>query len=604
MGFLDRLFGSPEDNIGDVVTIPDEIIKEALKETIPSIPDEKVERVVESIKSNLVPLGGNQVGIEIDRVIDIFNEELSDLYEPIQKGGNRLALCKQIDEFVKANPEISNSVKLMASYIAYGSSDITIEDYKSVIVCNIEQIRNKALEHILRFEENSKIKRLVYRLAQDLVKYEDAFLEKVRNKEGKIVSVKYLPSNTMIIKYDPISGEPVAYYQVLSNSDYSYVDEDKLIEYDSDYLGGEKKVIEFKPEDIVHINNGSPVGISDSPMLSMAILWKFLKLLEESLVIHRVTRAKRFIIFFVDVTGKDKIAARKTITTFTAALKRVFSIDPNSGSILSRNSTIQAATDLVIPVTKDSATKVQTIPSDPSATKIDDLKFYTNRLLTNFMTSWIFYPERTGKEELQKEAFIRLVKIYQKHMSYALTDLYREYLRDRGIPNSVLDIKIQFPNPDTQAEVKVIDVVVRRMMIVNQVTALLGVTPPIRWVVRYVFRDLSQTEIEELVSLIEQEIQKQKEQAKGQELPSIFEKAGMEESESSVLDQIIKISEFFEEDMISDSELEKVREKSNVKMKVIQDKEKELGMELFNKRQEAINQALKYLEMSKLPKYE
>ena len=597
MGFFDSLFGKSSDSSDEIyLTIDTERLKDIVRDTLPIKDEQQLEKVVESIRSSLVPLNENA----IDKIGEVVTETLSELYEV--GGYNRIHLCKQVDEFVRANPEIANSIKLIASYIAYGASDVNIEDYKAIIVSESEDIKEKAFEKIEKFECESGIKRLIYRLAQDLVKYEDAFLEKIRNKDGKVVGVKYLPSNSIIIQVDPVTGKPIKYYQVISPDEIKYVDEQNIFTSINKYTL-EKKVIEFDPDDIVHINNGSPIGLSDSPILSIAILWRFLRLLEESLVIHRVTRARRFIIFFLDVTGKTRDKVRSAINSFTAMLKRIFSIDVDSGSVISRNSIVQAATDLVIPITKDSATKVQTIPSDPSATKIEDLKFYTNRLLTNFMTGWIFYPERTGKEEIQKEAFIRLVKIYQKHFSYALTDLYREYLKERGFTSNVVTVKIQFPNPDTQQEAKVIDIVVRRMVVVNQITAIMGVTPPIRWIVSYVFRDLSQIEVDELVSLIEQELKKQEEKAKGQELPSIFEKVTDGDSERSILDQIVALAEHYEDEHSGEEgQLEPIREKAGTTtfQQTLSTKDAEFrrkGYDLFEARAKVIEQSLRYLDL-------
>jgi hypothetical protein len=611
MGLFKKIFGLEridEDFENTAYQIDEERLKNLIAQEFNIEDDEALDRVVESIKSNIVKLDGESEG----DVIDAFKEELDLLYTVNYY--NRIDLCKKIDEFVKANPEVSNSVKLFASYIAYGASEINIEEYKVILVSKDEETKNTMFNLVQRFERNSKIKELVYRLAVDLVKYEDAFLEKIRNADGKVVSVKYLPSNTMLIKYDPKTGKPVEYIQVIDDTSIRFTDERRIFDEISLSFDQKTKIRKFSPEDIVHINNGTPIGVSDSPLVSMAILWKLLRILEESLVIHRLTRARRFIIFFVDVSGKTKKAIRRTIQSFTNMLKRVFRINVESGSLIGRNSSLQASMDLVIPITKDSATKVQTIPSDPSAVKIDDLKFYTNRLLTNFLTGWVFYPEKTGKEEIQKEAFIRMVKIYQKHFSYALTDLYKEYLSERGIRFvNGTDLRIQFPNPDAQSEVKVVDTIVRRMMVVNQITAILGVVPPIRWIVSYVFRsDLSQVEIEELVALIEEEIRKQEEKAKGQELPASFNT----ESASDVLSLIGAIPENSDKDFSpldelvfvgsmdeneeSVSEQSKFHNSSNIVDLLISEPnkvKKSQAIELTETRLKATQQAIELLKM-------
>ena len=57
MGILDSLFG--KDKVDTYVTISEEKIREAIKETLPIQDEHQLERVVESIKSSLVPLNEN-----------------------------------------------------------------------------------------------------------------------------------------------------------------------------------------------------------------------------------------------------------------------------------------------------------------------------------------------------------------------------------------------------------------------------------------------------------------------------------------------------------------------------------------------------------------
>ena len=50
-------------------------------------------------------------------------------------------------------------------------------------------------------------------------------------------------------------------------------------------------------------------------------------------------------------------------------LKTIFSFDKDRGDIYKQNSTIRGDSDIIIPVTKNSATKVQSIDSDDSVKK-------------------------------------------------------------------------------------------------------------------------------------------------------------------------------------------------------------------------------------------
>lgn len=445
---------------------------------------------------------------------------------------NRTAACKEVETFVRQNPEVSNSVRLYASYITFGSAEIKLEEYRTVFNSKNPERVKQAEEYINRWENSTKIKRKIFLLAKDIMPYGDAFLEKIYTN-GKISGISYIPAKTMQIKVSR-QGHPLKYFQIVDQATHFADDE---IDTSTAPLD-ERTVIEFETKEIVHFNDGSSLGVTDTPLYNLVVLWKFLKMLEEAMLIHKMTRARRFIVFFLDVTGKTKKEIRSSVSNFTSGIKSLFKMDLKKGDILSDTSSIPASSDLVIPVHKDSATKVESIPSDPSATQIQDLKFYLNRLTTNLLTSYIFSNDvKTGKEDVIEKAFMRMVRIYQRQMEYSLEDLYMEVLQQGGFDD--VSAKIIFPPPDANQEIKIIDTIVRRMMIVNQLTGSLGSAPPIKWVVNYAFKDLTQFEIKELIQLMEEEAKKAlEEQSSEEEMQSVFdsEKEGSTNAQESIDD--------------------------------------------------------------------
>ena len=439
-------------------------------------------------------------------------DKISTIYTQPQ---NRLNFCELVTKFISENPEAFNSVRIYASYICYGSIELKLDEYKTTLIHADENVIKKAQKIIERFEKTSKIKRLMYLVASEVVKFGDAFLEKIKGSDGKLAAVAYLPSKDMLFKLDKL-GNPEKFYQVQAQR---Y--ENKLPYEIFNDLDKSKKGIAFEKYEIVHFNDGTPAGFADNPFSTLAFLWKSLKLIEESLIIHRVTRARRLIVFFLDVTGRTKEQIRRSVNSFVSKLTSIFRINTDEGTLYKNKSVIKQGNDIVIPVTKESATKVQVIPSDSSATNINDVQFYHSRIMQNMLTTHIFGNEKTGKEEYTEKALIRLIRTYQRMLAYTLEDLYTELLLDNGIPD--VDVYVQFPSPDINEEIKLIDTIIRRMMVVNQLIATLGVVPPTEWIVKYVFKDLSQPEIQELIKLMEYEKKKLESESSGQEFPSLVE---------------------------------------------------------------------------------
>jgi len=441
-----------------------------------------------------------EVGLE-DILIDI-KKEYSNIY---LKPTNRIELCKEIDNFIEESPEVSNAVKLYASYMLYGSGELKLETYKVKIITTDEELQRKSYEIIKEFEHRSKIKQKLYMICQELFKYGDAFMEKVYDDKERLINVYRIPSRDCIPVVDNRTEEIKTLYQVVDKNVRiaDLEDTNTINEYIRD-----KKIVEFERKEFIHFSDATPVGVSDSPLRSLSITWKILKLLEEALVIHRITRAKRLIVFLLDVSNKKPSQIRKYIYRFKSALQNIFTVNLEAGLLYKSKSTLHYGTDIIIPIKKDSATKVQTIPADTSVSKIEDLQYYYNRILDGLLISHIFGSKKTGKEEQIENAFYRFIRTYQAQLSYTLRDLYLEVLSTHGIDTSKIDIAIIFPSPDVKEELKLIDTILRRVMVINQLIAVIGVIPPKEWIVNYVFKDLTQEEIKELINLLNKEEEK------------------------------------------------------------------------------------------------
>jgi hypothetical protein len=494
------------------------------KLTSEGIAEEQASHIVSNLKDHVQDVVNEKTTMTHDDFMDAVTSDIKNAYSFPE---NRTMAAAELERFIRTNPEVSNSIKLYASYIIYGAADVALDEYRVVISGgNTSQVQ-EAEKDIRKWEHTSRIRQTLFPVAKELVSYGDAFLEKIYyGSDTNLAGVSFIPSKTMHTKVNSM-GHAVKYYQILENG---LVLTDNMFAITStDFAGtpsistllSDKRVVEFERREIAHFNDGSAIGMQDTTFYNLIVLWKFLKMLEESLIIHRVTRARRFVVFFLDVTGKTGKEIRASVSAFTGKLKQIFRFDFSRGIKTADRSTLPASSDLVIPITKDSATKVQTIPSDISATKLDDLKFYLNRVTTNLFTSHIFSEQKTNKEEYVEKAFMRMVRIYQKQMQFTLRDLYEEVLEGKGYKD--LQVEILFPSPDTQQEIKIVDTIVRRMMIVNQMIATLGVVPPNKWVVNYVFKDLSQFEVTELIALLEFEKEKRENTAEGEEYPSLFE---------------------------------------------------------------------------------
>jgi len=559
--------------------------------------EEKVEFNIDSFTNKL-----QESGYDSEQIDDILSE-LQDTMESVKEKSqvsydeffgfssnieniynfpkDRLKSCASIAEMISQNPEVRNSVKLYASYIAYGNSAVNVDDYK-VVVENLQDVEDiddnndnsEILKFLVSWEGHTKIKRFIYLIGKDLVSFGDAFLEKLKDSNEKIIGFSYIPSKTMIMKLDN-QGRVENFFQVtdpMKVKTLGSFDQAQILK-----LEQENKVTKFEVDEIVHFSDGSIPGENDGPLSNLIVIWRFLKILEESLVIYNVTRARRFVVYFLDVTGKTREKIKSSVRGFTSRLKSVFKLDTESGSLYSGKSTIPMSADLVIPITKDSKTDVKTIAADTSSKGFGDLSIFSNRIVDNLFVGHIFSDTTDAEKRRQIEkTFFRMVRIYQKQCSYTLQDLYQEVLSKNKGKSSKYNVEVLFPPVDNKEEIEVVDMIVRRMMVVNQLMAVLGIVPPTSWIINYVFNDLSQLEIRDLVKMLEKE-----QEAESEEYPDVFT-----EESSKRGDKMFMLSML-----------------QNLKTDDEKGAKNETEIQLFESRHKAmirsIEQATKYLEFQK-----
>lgn len=531
--FFNNFFGVSKKDNQEKEYISINNLKENIQQFFGSYDEKFVDEIINKITEKY---SLEKSEISFSELIEIINQDINNVY--YSNYTNRLDIAEDIDEIINNNPELFNAVRLYASYIVFGSSIIKVDEYKVIYVHDNLVIRNETDEDLIielekaksiieKFEKVSEIKDVVYQLAKDLIKYGDAFLEIIRDESGRIVNVGYLPSNKIIIftnKY----GKVIKIAQILDKNKINLSDV-----FSGSYINDDR-VIVFNREEFLHVGDKTPAGISDNPFLNIAKVWRIIKILEQSLVVYRLGRAKRLIVFFLDVSGKTEEDAKRYIKSFKDKISKIFNISGERGDIFKSSVNLSLGQDIIIPIRKDSKTRVETIQSDTSQKYSEDIIPFYKRLLNNLFVGWALSSEKTGKEEYEKEAFLRLVKIYQSSLANKLTQLYNMILKSHGIDN--IKVMIEFPSPDSDTDIKIVDAILRRIMIINQIVATLGVSIPTEWVLKYSLKDLSSIELDELIELINKQ---SSENIESENILNMFESIIINENEESKNDKEI-----------------------------------------------------------------
>ena len=133
----------------------------------------------------------------------------------------------------------------------------------------------------------------------------------------------------------------------------------------------------------------APSGLIDAnSQMTLSFLHKAIKLvnqlkmLEDAVVIYRITRAPERRIFYIDVGNMPKIKAEQYVNDLMNKFKNKVTYDPTTGETKDARQQLSMMEDFFLPRrgTTNSGTEITTLPGLQNANALDDLQYFQNKL--------------------------------------------------------------------------------------------------------------------------------------------------------------------------------------------------------------------------------
>ena len=309
---------------------------------------------------------------------------------------------------------------------------------------------------------------------KNLCIFGDWFVEIVINpespKEG-IYRCMPLPPETMY-RIETVKGRVIEFQQSKEGPDYQAIVRGSPTELTDTELN-QTTAIRFAPSQIVHFRIGDdrktfyPYGQSlIEPARAPA---HSLRLMEDAMVIYRLTRAPERRVFYIDVGQLPPFKAE----AFMDRLKDQFrkrkvannSGGPGANSVDERWMPPAQDEDYWVPVRPNSGTRIDTLPGAENLGEIDDAVYFRNKLLTalNFPKNY-FNNEDVNATRItlssQDIKFARMIERLQSHFEDGLLELAERHLALRGFPQEhYRDLRIKMTPPSDWRELSRAEVV-------------------------------------------------------------------------------------------------------------------------------------------------
>lgn len=318
----------------------------------------------------------------------------------------------------------------------------------------------------------------IWNLAKLLFIYGDFFYELVINtenpKEG-IYNLIPLPPDSMY-RIETTKGKLIEFQQSKEGPDYqslSRVDVTQATDADLQ----QATAIRFAPEQVVHIRIGDdrktfyPYGVS--LIESARGPAHQLRLMEDAMVVYRLTRAPERRVFYIDVQQLPPYKAEAFIERMKDQFrkKKVPSAGKNPGasSVEERWQAPAADEDFWIPIRPNANTRVETLPGAQNLGEVDDTLYFRNKLFTalNFPRNY-FNNEDAASTRIALSAqdvkFARMIERLQSHIEDALWEVCDRHLKLLGYPEEAYDdLMIKMTPPSDWRELTRAEVVTNRL---------------------------------------------------------------------------------------------------------------------------------------------
>lgn len=318
----------------------------------------------------------------------------------------------------------------------------------------------------------------VWNLAKLLFVYGDFFFEVVINPDNPsegIYNLVPLPADSMY-RMETTQGRLIEFQQSKEGPDFQSLARVEVTQAtDADLQ--QATAIRFAPEQIIHIRIGEdrktfyPYGVS--LMEAARGPAHQLRLMEDAMVIYRLTRAPERRVFYIDVQGMPSYKAEALVERMKDQFRKkkvpAAGRAPGASSIEERWQAPAADEDFWIPIRPNVNTRVETLPGAQNLGEVDDTLYFRNKLFTalNFPRNY-FNNEDAASTRIALSAqdvkFARMIERLQSHIEDAFWEICDRHLRLLGYPEeSYEDLVIKMTPPSDWRELTRAEVVTNRL---------------------------------------------------------------------------------------------------------------------------------------------
>lgn len=443
-----------------------------------------------------------------------YYSQVMDLEGVVKNENDLIRRYREISQYPDCDSAIEDIInEAIVTDEADQSVDIVLDDLKLS-----ESIKKKFREEfdnvlrLLKFEEKGHDLfrswyidgRLYYHILIDENKVKDGIVELRYIDPRKIKKVK-----TIHKQKDPNGVE------VVKNIEEYYIYNDKgITESTTQGVKLSKDSVLYCPSGLHDANTGMMLGHLHKAIKSV----NQLKMIEDAVVIYRISRAPERRIFYVDVGNLPKLKAEQYVNDLMNRYRNKITYDATTGEVRDDRKHLSMMEDFWMPRREGGrGTEITTLPGGQNLGEIQDIEYFQKKLYQSLNVPMSrMNPDQTfglgrateiSRDEVKFSKFIARIR---RKFSMLFTDTLRVQLISKGVVRAdewddlKTFIRYDFKRDNYYTELKENEILKQRLDMLQQVEPYLGKFYSVDWVRQNVLRQSGEM-IEEIDAQIEDE---------------------------------------------------------------------------------------------------
>ena len=270
----------------------------------------------------------------------------------------------------------------------------------------------------------------------------------------------------------------------------------------------------YAPSGLIDQNSASMLGYLHKAIKPV----NQLKMIEDALVIYRVSRAPERRIFYIDVGNLPKLKAEQYVNDIMNKYRNKIVYDAATGEVRDDRKHLSMMEDFWMPRREGGkGTEITTLAGGQNLGQIEDINYFQNKLyqclnvpVSRMRPDGNFSLGRSNEITRDEVKFNKFIERLRRKFSTLFAEALRVQLIAKQIIRSdeweliVQDIRFDFQEDNHFAELKEAEIINNRIATLNQIQPYVGTYYSINYVRRHILKQ-SDEEIEEIDKDIDQE---------------------------------------------------------------------------------------------------